>query len=391
MTRAAAYAIALTLVAAPASASSLLAPSVGPADNATMGTRIGDPHDPAAAMFENPAGLVAFEKTTINVGVGIAFGTNDVEASAPSGYNESDQPLAMLPSFGLSVVHNERWRFGTGVFGAQGSTFNFDSAPALGVGRFFSETSIGNVPLAVAYRVSDRLWVGAEAAVLFGQLRMQFTLGGLDFRYKLNGPGVQGMFGASFRPSETWMLGLGVRTPGIIWMDGSMPVPEAGRQNVKVDLKMPTQVMFGVTRYVGKTLALSSSVRFTDASTFGDSTITYDITTEADNGFVPHSRDEWKVAFGADWAFTEALDLRAGVGWSSHIVGSQGVNPLVWDSDDIKISLGGGYSIGSWTFDFAGGYMFADERRVGADTALILPGQYRQSGGVVMFGLVYSL
>src|SRR5512140_3661746 len=65
---------------APVRASGLLAPAVGAADNATMGTRIADPQTPSAALFENPAGLTGFETFTHGGGLGIAYGRGQIEA-----------------------------------------------------------------------------------------------------------------------------------------------------------------------------------------------------------------------------------------------------------------------------------------------------------------------
>ncbi len=60
--------------AAPAQASSLLAPAVGAADSATVGTRVADPQTPSAALFENPAGLIGFDTFTHGGGLGLGFG-----------------------------------------------------------------------------------------------------------------------------------------------------------------------------------------------------------------------------------------------------------------------------------------------------------------------------
>ena len=67
----------------------------------------------------------------------------------------------------------------------------------------FSETIVASLPVGLAYRVTDRFSVGAQVEPLFGQLRTHFTVGGLEFRYKLNGAGVQAAIGGKIIARET--------------------------------------------------------------------------------------------------------------------------------------------------------------------------------------------
>ena len=379
----------VTLTPVVAWASTLLATAVGAADNATQGTRIADPHTPAAALFENPAGLVQFTTPTYGADLGIAYGHGHVEASAPAGYDETNNVWPAMPDFGVSIPYRERWRFACGAYGTTGSTFNYGADPSLGVPRFLSETIVGSFPFGVAYRLTDRLSIGATVEPLFGQLRSHFTASGLEFRYKLNGPGVQGAVGVSARPTDEWAVGVSARLPGMIWMTGTMPVPGLGRQDVDVDLQMPTQIFAGATWRGVPRLALSAAMRFTDSSSFGDSTIKYDLTPQANVGFVPDAKNEWKFALAGEYALREQLLLRAGGSWASHIVGASGVNPLVYDADDARLSVGAGQTFGHWVFDVMGGYALPAQRHISASEALVFPGKYSTYGVIVIVGLTY--
>ena len=370
-------------------ASTLLVTAVGAADNATQGTRIADPHTPAAALFENPAGLVEFTTPTYGGDLGIAYGHGHVEASAPAGYDEANNVWPAMPDFGVSIPYRERWRFALGAYGTTGSTFDYGADSSVGVPRFFSETIVGAFPFGVAYRLTDRLSIGAAVEPLFGQLRTHFTAGGLEFRYKINGPGVQGTVGVSARPTDKWAVGVSVRVPGMIWMSGTMPVPGVGRQDVDVDLQMPTQIFAGATWRGVERLALSAGMRFTDSSSFGDSTIKYEFTPQANVGFVPDAKNEWKFGLGAEYALREQLLLRAGGSWASHIVGASGVNPLVYDADDARVSIGAGQAFGHWVLDVMGGYALPAERHISASEALAIPGKYSTYGVIFLVGLTY--
>jgi long-subunit fatty acid transport protein len=307
----------------------------------------------------------------------------------PAGFSDTTTMWPLIPEFGLSAPYQDRWRFAAGTYGCTGSKFDFGPDPAAGVPSFYSETIVMAVPVGAAYRLTDQVSVGAEVQPMFGQLRTHFPLGGLEFRYKINGPGVQGMVGVAWRPTRQWAFGLGVRTPGMIWMTGSMPVPDAGRQGVHSDLEMPTQVFLGGTWRGLPRLALSAGVRFTDSSTFGDSQIEYDLTPQANSGFIPDAHDEWKFGVAAEYAVAGQTVLRLGASWAQHIVGSNGVSPLVFDDDDTKISIGVGQRFGRWALDLTAGYALPAERHISPASALVYPGAYSMEGVVVLLGLTH--
>jgi len=347
-------------------------------------------------LFENPASLTAFDTFTTGGGLGLGYGRGRLETPTQAGvFSDTTTMWPLIPDFGLSIPYRDRWRFAIGLFGSTGYTLDFGPDPAHGIPSFFSETIIMAFPVGVAYRLTDQLSVGAEVQPMFGQLRTHFPSGPLEpvynikeFRYKINGPGVQGMVGVALRPNEQWAFGLGVRTPGIIWMTGSMPVPGAGRQGVHCDLEMPTQVFLGATWRGVPRLALSGAVRFTNSSTL-DSKIEYDLTPQANIGFIPDAHDEWKFGLAAEYAVRQETVLRLGASWASHIVGSKGVNPLVFDDDDTKIAVGVGQRLGHWGLDLTAGYTLPAERHISPASALVLPGAYSMEGGVVLLGLTY--
>jgi long-subunit fatty acid transport protein len=387
----AALCLLLTLLFAPhdARASGLLAPAAGAADSGTAGTRVADPHTPSAALFSNPAGLTGFDSITLGGSLGLGYGWTRIVASQPAGYRETNEFVMGIPDFGVSIPFDDRWHFALGAYGTTGSTFEFEGDPRFGVPEFFSETILAAVPIGVAYRLTDRLSIGAQIEPLYGQLRTHFPLNDLEFRYKINGAGVQGMVGTSFRLSEQWAFGLSVRTPGRIWMDGSMPIQGIGRQDVDVDLEMPTQVFLGATWRCTPRLTLSGSIRFTDSSRLGDSEIEYELTPQANIGFIPDGKDEWKFALGAEYALHELWRLRFGAMYGSRIVGSQGVTPLVFDTEDIRLTIGAGRTFGNLVVDVTAGYAVPMQRTIAPQAALLIPGEYKMRGAVFLLGFTY--
>jgi long-chain fatty acid transport protein len=388
---AAASVAALWLWPLGALASALLAPAVGVPDNAVAGTAVALPPTPEGALFQNPAGLAAFPTTTYSAGIGLGFGKGCIEAPAPSEYDECHRPMPIVPSAGVSFPLGDRVRAGIGLFGSTGASFDYDADPPLIERGFFSETAIASLPLALAYRLREDLWVGVELSPLYGYLRNRVPLpepplGALgQVKYTLHGGGVQGMLGVTWVASEFLALGLGVRTPGAIWLDGST---NYGGSNRDVDLliQMPTQIFVGITTHPAPRLVISAAARWTDTSRFGESDIEF---ADLALPFVPDAQDEWRTGLGATFRATDDLTLRGGVSYGTAIVGSEGVSPLLFDSQDVKITAGASYGLGAWTLHLTGGYQFEEDRTIAPDEALILPGRYSNSGGIVFLGAVY--
>jgi hypothetical protein len=198
------------------------------------------------------------------------------------------------------------------------------------------------------------------------------------------------MLGIAARPIRSLGVGLGVRTPGAVWMRGDMPLPGGARQDVALDVKMPAQVFFGATWHAVPRLALSASVRYTAAASLGRSILHYERTPQIDSPFVPDAKDEWKLALAAEYALREGLAARLGFSRASRIVGARGVNPLVFDGEDSKLAAGIGRTWGHWTLDATAGYNFATRRNIPAEAALVLPGTYRMQGAIVLVGVTHK-
>ena len=385
-------AFAMLVVTEPSAlASLLLTPSVGVPDLASMGTFVANPATPDSAVFMNPAGLVGFERTTISGSFGAIHPRTEIDSGAV-GYDESDERYAFNPSAGFSMPLAPRWRFGAGMYGSVGTTFDFEAEPPVVNSDFVSEVAIGGAPLALAYEVSPKLWVGGGLIPLFGYLRNRFAIPDpgsgtqIPIEYTLRGPGIQAIAGVSYHPTDRWSVGLSLRTPGMIWMDGST-VLAGDRVDVDCEVQMPTVLWAGVTRRFGSRFDLSTSVRWTDSSTFGQSKIEF---ASFALPFVSDGKDEWRFALGGDYRWTDALTFRGGFTYASRIVGNKGISPLLFDTEDWKVGGGVSYAVGVWTLHSMLGYAIDGERNVSSENALILPGEYTASGPILMLGFTYE-
>ena len=384
------FVAALTIIARPCIASGLLVWGPSASDTALSGSTVAEPKTPTGAMFSNPAALVLFGETTADFSTAYALGKSRVDASTPPDYDERHSFPVWAPAIGLAVPverSGHSFHFGFALYGSVGNNFEFDADPEAGVeNRFFSEAGVFTGGVGMAYRFSERLSVGAAITPLYGLSRARYTLGGLRFKYKLTGPGIQGILGLRWEPCDGLALGLGIRTPGKVWMDGSMRLGDR-RQDVDLELRMPTQVFAGVTKHFGDRVIGSLAVRWSDTSSFGDSMVEFEVTDAADSPFVPRAKDEWMVSAGVEYHLNDILTLRVGAGHANAIVGEKGVSPLLFDTEDTRVSIGFGLNFDHWSLDFMVGHAFKSSRNIGDDEALIFPGRYTGGGELAMIGV----
>ena len=376
----------LLLTARAAGASGLLQMASGAGDMAVSGAAIAETLSPSGALFANPAALAGFPRTTASGSLGVGFGHERI--TTDTGYDKMNDVTAMMPDWAISVARANGWYYAAGMYGSVGIGYDFPADPDAGItSRYYSECSIAAMPFAVAKRVNDRLWLGAEISPMLGYMRNIYRVGDIPFHYKLIGPGVQGMVGATWKPDERWALGLGLRTPGKVWMDGSDEVPTGGRQDVDMEVKLPTQIMGGIDHRFTERLRVMTSLRWTDSSTFGSSRANFHAMPSARPAFVPDAEDEWRAAIGVRYAWASWVELRAGFAYSTRIVGTDGASALLFDNNHVALSVGGAYTHDDWTFEFTAGVIPYADRDVNANEALVFPGNYESGGGMLMFGV----
>jgi len=369
-------------LSSPSAASGLLAPAAGSADAATAGSTIAEPLSPLGAQFGNPAGLAGFGQSQLGTSLGLAYGRGVVTADVPAGYHAENEVLVpFLESF-LTIPWG-RWTFSIATMGTSGARFDYGARPSLGVDDgFFSESSVLAVPIAAAYRVSDQWWLGAQITPLYGSTHLRYSrpvaeLAGatVPFRFTVEGFGVQGMIGVTWKPDDAWAVGLSYKPPGRIWADGDTRLG-SGKQDVDLELEAPQEVALGVTRAFLTDWKASYGVRFIDTSVLSSSTIRFSDTPSANTPYLTDARDEWRHALGLEYSWSERLTLLGGFSKANGIVGSKGTNPSSYDSRDLRLSTGVRWDGETWNIDGAFGYIFAGSRHVSADDAMVFPGKY---------------
>jgi long-subunit fatty acid transport protein len=381
--------IAFTHVS-PVFASQLLAPCAGVPDSALNGATVATPLTPVAAAFSNPAGLTALEPGAMSFGLGVPVGHSRLHTTDPPDYDTTSDFVAFAPEGGAVFDTGTRVRIGFAVYGSLGASFDSDAEPAFGVeDDFLATQSISNLALMAAMPIGDRLSVGAALTGVYGQSHLRYDT--FDhFAFTVRGPGVQAIFGLRYAFTDHLAVGLGARTPGMVWATGDDAFG-SGQQDVDLDLDLPAQVFVGVNADVTKTVSVGLAGRWTDASTFSDSIFRFEETPQADVAFIRSASDEWRIATGASWRALESVTLRGSFGYADAIVPDTFVSPLLIDSAEWKISAGLSWDIAGWSLDATIGHSPTEARNVSTSEAVIFPGRYVMGGQIYMIGVRTTL
>lgn len=372
--------------AGPSAASQLLAPAIGAPDSAMNGATVATPITPSAAAFSNPAGITAMDPGTMSFAIGVPVGHSSVDASIPQGYDTTSSFVGYAPDGGAVWGTESGLRWGFAAFGSLGAVFDSDADPSVGVDHdFLSSQSILNIAVMGAMPLTEKLSIGIALQGLYGQAKLRYFQT-IPFSYTVRGPGVQAIAGLRYALNDRVALGLSYRTPGMVWTSGDSPLA-GGSQDVDLDLDMPAQVFAGVNSTITDRFDVGVSVRWTDASSFGDSIFKFEKTPAANIPFIAGSTDEVRYAVGFAYRLFDSLTVRASVGYADAIVPDRWVSPLLIDSNEWKVGGGLTWAVKDWFVDFTFGESPETDREVSPSEAVVFPGNYRMNGQIFMIGV----
>jgi len=375
----------LLVMTAPAHASQLLAPTAGARDAALAGSTAAAPTDLMSAFFQNPAGLALVQQTQATFGAGLFFIKS--ELSTDFGYHETTDNVAVAPSGGAATPLGEDLTIGFGMFGAVGSKFDFKRDPEAGVPRdFFTELAVITLAPTVAWRPREDLAIGVELNPLLGDLKNHVPAPEQSLRWRLRGPGVQATLGFLYRFHPQWRLGLTYKTPGKIYLSGSVGVG-GKREDLHFDFDVPQQVIIALSWQPHTDLTLMAFGRWTDSSTLEHSTFRFQDTPALDTPFAPETRDVFRWGIGAEYRVHPQVTLRIGLARGQNALEPRSVTPLLSDYNDLIVGAGGGVDFGPWTIDLTGGTAVFDDRKINAGEARAFPGRFSASGPAVFWQL----
>jgi long-chain fatty acid transport protein len=410
-------AAAVGTLCAPALAGGIILYEVGSADVGLASAGYGARAQDASTVLTNPAGMTRLDGTQVLAAGQLLWG--DVRFSAGSGTTP-----ALGSGDGGYVVGQSGWFLGGGAFasysvapdlklgmaltGNFGMPLNYDDDWA---GRYYVQTAtmlgLSFMPT-VAYKVSDKVSVGAGLNAMYGIYKNQVAINNVNPLY---GDGQLKM------KDQTWGWGANVgvlfepdaRTRfGLVWnsqinLDFHAPLEFSnlapGLQHVlgerglldaalNVGIKVPQGVMLSAYAETSDRWALLGSVGWQQWSKFGQIQLGIDDvnnpTSVAQN---LEYKDTWHAAAGAQYRYSDAWLINFGIAYDSKFQ-SGNVSPLVPVNSAWRFGAGAQQQLGRNAFwGFAAEYAYGgtlDVATYGKPVALggrgDLVGSYNNAG-----------
>ena len=320
----------------------------------------------ASTVLTNPAGMTRLEGTqtlvTGQVGYGdLKISLNPVADSAGGG--DGGNASGWFPGGSAFVTHSisRDLKIGVGVATMMGGDVEYDDSWA---GRYYGQQAelLGmSVLPSVAFRVNDKLSLGASVNAMYGKTKMQVAVNNIapgagDGQLKLKDStwawggnlGVLYEMSPGTRFGLTWNSQVKLDFTAQAQFSGIAPglntvLANRGLLNANIDLgiKVPQGVMGSFYHELDRRWALLGSVGWQQWSKFGQ----VDVGVESSNPTslttdIPF-KDTWHVALGAQHKMNAAWLLNFGVAYDSKYQDGSNVSPLFPNNTAWRFGLGG--------------------------------------------------
>lgn len=399
--------------------------------NSYAGAAVGT--NDASTIFFNPAGMMNLERDQLAIAahyiIPSADFNNDGSVTAPqppggavgpgtvflSGDDDDGGENAFVPNLYWVKTINAQTKFGLGVNAPFGLTVDYDDE---WVGRYhalLSELLTVNINPSIAYRVNDKLSVGAGLSVMLADANLSSAIDFGAFCYAANPFGPANCDGAGLSPSnlgtdnsdgeleleadnfddiatgfnlgliyqisDRTKIGVAYRSEVDISVegDGDFTVPNnvtlqtlvggSGAfvdTDIGVDVTLPASFSVSVAPHQIDKFTWLVDVTWTGWSSFDELRIEYDNPAQPDSVTTEDWDDSMRYAVGFDYQYSDKIILRSGIALDETPVPSaERRTPRLPGDDRTWQSFGLTYMVNNdMTFDFGYSHLFIDDAKI---------------------------
>jgi long-chain fatty acid transport protein len=390
--------------------------SIGARALAMGGAFIGLAND-LSALYWNPAGLAFFKVKTFGF-----YGADII----PSGTYNLTLPDPIAAALGVSptvvdtstqtkhylgamfgYVHpiSDNLVAGFGVYQPSGLGAAWPSADLAYLSgnrqdiEWMSKVGLITFAPTLAYKVNDRISFGAQLNVNYGIFDIGTYAGKLEpplvpatfdlgqYEESEKGWGIGATFSALFKPSETFSLGLSLRTPTTIKFSGEAKISNlgflgfAGASDMEREVKWPLWVGGGAAFKPLANLTLTADLQYSAwnvidviETTYTDPLWAQLMSASGKTEMPMHWDNRIQFRCGAEYALKSGLALRAGYYYDPAPAPDTTMNILLPNYDFNVITLGVGYTLGALQLDFGAEYLIGKNREISVLKTFTYPG-----------------
>ncbi len=383
--------------------------------NALGGTLVGRADDPSAVAF-NPAGIVQLEGTQAMSGLSLVIPNSDITVQDPyTGQKDTFDGkfnVWTIPHLYLTKQLSDHYWFGLGVFSRTGLGTEYKDKKWWGrYNNTYTGIKQAGVNPNLAFRLNDKLSlaVGLELSWLDFEHKKTIDSGALlaanpltsalvprdlnnplntirDATIKIHGDtiGYGGNIALRYKPVDWLALGLSYRTKISMTVNGKasinlaqaqdylagLPAPVAGAirstlTNCDVDgtAPIPELLSAGLTFFPTQNLSLEFDAVLTRWSSYKSLVFEFH-SPLGKRPSIKDWKDSWRFQVGAEYALSEALDLRASYVFDQSPVQDDHVDYIVPANNRHLIGFGVGYHRNNWSLDLGYTYLLVESRNV---------------------------
>jgi long-chain fatty acid transport protein len=303
-----------------------------------------------SAMFWNPATLANNNDKGLISESNMSLVMPDISAKDGVGVGGSPSSgnigkLAFVPSSYWSYGLNENLTLGVALNAPLGSATNANNW----AGSFHgdkSEVVTYNLNPAAAYRVGEFLTIGVglQGEYMKVDVNSRSPAGVEIFKTKGDSIGFGVTAGVLFEPTATTDIGIGFRSSVKHKLEGN-GFRGAYNGDVTAKFSSPEMITLGISQAITDDFRLKAGVEWANWSRFKELRITRD-DTGATLALTPEDwKDSWFISAGGEFDVSDALTVRAGVGFEKSPVPDATRTPRLPDNDRIWLSAGASYQI----------------------------------------------
>lgn len=304
---------------------------------------------------------------------------------------------ALVPSMFMSYGVNDRLTVGLAFSSPFGLSTN--SNPWMGsLHGDVSDVQTMNFSPTIAYKLSDWITVGAGVEGEYAKMKLTSSTptGAEIFRAKTDDFAVGFTAGVLLQPSDNLNIGVGFRSSISHQTDGNgylidpttSSLVYSGKLGVSIDT--PETVTIGAAYRANDQLTLKAGAEWANWSRFKK------LVVEAPGGIPIGSttenwKDSWFFSAGADYAATEKLTLRAGLGYETSPVPNATRTPRLPDSDRLWLSAGASYKVNEHLMATLGySHLFMRDAKVALTSPTPLAATFKNHIDIVSAGATMS-
>lgn len=303
--------------------------------------------DGLSAMFWNPATLATHNDQGLVTEGSVSLIIPYSKASFPPPGSGNIGITTPVPASYVSYGLNDRLTLGMGLNVPFGLGTDADVWALGGLGDKSKVQTYSLTP-SIAYELSDAIAVGFGLQLNYMTVDLNNRSGATEVaRVKGDDYGIGFTAGVLLKPTATTNIGIGFRSMIDYDLEGRGYVgAPALTTDITAPFKAPETVTLGVSQKVGDQLTLKAGVEWTNWSRFKDLSI-----YRKSNGTllapatIENWKDGWFYSLGGDYAYSDALSLRAGVAYEKSPVQDGWRTVRMPDNDRYWLSLGGSYKM----------------------------------------------